>query len=156
KSAVAPPSDDTYTSAPLNPAATKSQQTSFFDGLRFPSQPGLPISGRFEVPFWARLFTDGRFQGTTKYQATDGKRLIIVLKARAKIAGASESRDVVLTLRPDSADPNQLRFAGRMVKEVDPATIAALGAIPSVDGQIDALLSRVTENERVRGVPKNP
>src|SRR5262245_59380201 len=48
-----------------------------FASIGLPRGEGLPLNGRFEVPFYAKLLTNGQFEGLTKFQACDGKRLLI-------------------------------------------------------------------------------
>jgi hypothetical protein len=122
---------------------------------RLPSAPGLPISGHVEVPWWGRIATDGRFAGTTRYQASDGKSLIVICRATMKIGPVQETRDVVLTFRNDPSNAKQLLFKSRMVDAVDDALIRSLPAL-TLDHQIDALLRQIGEGNDTHGVPKKP
>lgn len=144
---------DTYIRA-ADPAAAAA--AGIFAPFKIPSGEGLAVSGQFEVPFWAKLFTDGKFAGTTKYQSSDGSRLLMIVQGKAKVLGAEHTRDVVLTLRPDKDDPKKLRFSGRLIKEVPADVLAAVKNTKGVDAQIDTLLSRVGDSETLGDSPKKP
>lgn len=136
-------------------------QSGTLAGLGLGTGRGLPIRGNFEVPLWAALFTDGKFGGTTRLHASDGHRMLIVLRAKAKVLGVEHTRDVLLTLRPDGGEPaagkppTRFRFAGRMVKAVPDALLEEVKRDESVDAQIRRLLSSI-EGEGEGGAPKSP